>query len=582
MVVFILFKKIFSEQRYKFFGDFHCSLVEEKAFFEKVVLSTNFNEGNWGICGEFITFATVKNSLTRRRLAASLLSVVLLAPGWLGFSGLTLLGGFVPLLWISDSYDGSRRAWWRMFGWALLTFSLWSASCDWWIGFATPIGPPAAIFFSTIWMMIPFMLYHSVSKKAPKSLAYVLLIAGWIACEHHYQSVEISWPWLLLGNGFSHDVRLVQWYEYTGIFGGSLWVWCCNLMLFEAFKRGGKKRWAGFVALVILPMLLSLGIYATYENPTETTRVSALQPNVDCYDKFSTGDDWQEQNLLQLLEEVPADADFILAPETALTRYMDEAHLNSYPHLVPFRQALKKHAPEALLISGANTMRYYAPGNQTHTARYRGGRWYDHYNTALAIDTTGVQALYHKGKLVIGVENTPRWFFDLMDFLVVDLGGIVGQIGIGERRICFSAPSGVKGGPAICYEGIFGDFFGDFVRQGAEVMFLISNDGWWGDTPGYKHLFSFSRLRAIEHRRAIGRSANTGQSGFIDCRGDVVGQNLGWEERGVITHNLPLNHEITLYTRYGDYIARIAKLLTLLSILYYIAYRVRRRNHLVE
>ena len=61
-------------------------------------------------------------------------------------------------------------------------------------------------------------------------------------------------------------------------------------------------------------------------------------------------------------------------------------------------------------------------------------------------------------------------------------------------------------------------------------MAIISNDGWWGDTPGYKHLFTISRLRAIEHRRAIARSANTGMSGFISARGDI-GQTLGWEKR---------------------------------------------------
>lgn len=525
----------------------------------------------------------MKRSLTWYRLGASLLSVVLLAPGWLGFSGLTLLIGLVPLLWISASYDDTRRSWWRMFGWALWTFALWSAACDWWIGNATPIGPPAAIFFSTLWMMIPFMLFHTVSKRAPKSLAYLVLVAAWIACEHHYQSVDISWPWLLLGNGFSHDVRLVQWYEYTGIFGGSLWVWASNIALFEAWQGRSRRRLWQAAAIIFVPMLLSIGIYLNYENSEHTTRVVALQPNVDCYDKFSTGDDWQEQNLLALMAEAPADAEFILAPETALTRHMDEASIHLYPHLKPFAEQLKHHAPEALFISGANTLRFYAPGTQTPTARQRGGRWLDHFNSAIAIDTLGVRTdIYHKGKLVIGVENTPRWFFDLMDFLVVDLGGIVGQIGIGEQRKLFTSPGGVKGGPAICYEGIFGDFYGDFVRRGAEVMFLISNDGWWGDTPGYKHLFSFSRLRAVEHRRAIGRAANTGISGFIDCRGDVVGETLGWEERGVIYADLPLNHETTLYTRYGDYIARIAKLLTMLSLLYYIAYRVRRRNHLVE
>ena len=156
----------------------------------------------------------------------------------------------------------------------------------------------------------------------------------------------------------------------------------------------------------------------------------------------------------------------------------------------------------------------------------------------------------------------------------------VGQIGKGLHGTAFEH-NGVKTGPAICYEGLYGDFYGGFVRRGAQFMAIISNDGWWGDTPGYKHLFSISRLRAVEHRRAIARSANTGKSGFISARGDV-GQTLGWEQRGVITAEVPLNSELTFYTRYGDCLARISEYILLLSVLYYVAYRYKRRNHLVK
>ena len=127
---------------------------------------------------------------------------------------------------------------------------------------------------------------------------------------------------------------------------------------------------------------------------------------------------------------------------------------------------------------------------------------------------------------------------------------------------------------------MYGDFFGDFVRRGAQAMLIISNDGWWGDTPGYKHLFTISRLRAIEHRRAIARSANTGISGFISPRGDI-GAALGWDVRGTLTGEVPLMAEQTFYTRYGDYLGRISEYVLLLSVLYFMAYRIRRRNHLV-
>ena len=115
-----------------------------------------------------------------RRFAAVILSAILLSPGWLGMTGMTLLIGFVPLLWVSASYDDTRRSWWGMFGWATLAFVLWNALTIWWIWYATPVGPPAATLASTTMNMIAFMLFHTVSKKAPKALAYVTLVTAWI------------------------------------------------------------------------------------------------------------------------------------------------------------------------------------------------------------------------------------------------------------------------------------------------------------------------------------------------------------------------------------------------------------------
>ena len=84
-----------------------------------------------------------------------------------------------------------------------------------------------------------------------------------------------------------------------------------------------------------------------------------------------------------------------------------------------------------------------------------------------------------------------------------------------------------------------------------------------------------------EKLKEFARSANTGISGFINGRGDVI-STLGWDRRGTLSEQIALNDRITFYTRYGDYIARIACYVLLLSVLYYVAYRVRKRNHLVD
>lgn len=525
-----------------------------------------------------------------RGLGAVIVSVLMLVPAWLGATGATLVAALVPLLWLSAESEDSRRGWWRMFGWALLTFAGWNAATVWWIWNATPVGPIAATLFSTFYNMLAFMAFHTVSKKAPKALAYTLLVALWITTEYWYTTTELSWPWLMLGNGFSHDVWAVQWYEWTGIFGGSAWVLLCNILIFEARR---EPRHTGKIiaaaAIVVVPIVISLFIgigRESLEDGAEKVKVAIIQPNVDCYEKFNGKHGFQERNIAELLSEVPSDADFILLPETAVPTYYCEPDLTKLwndtepaPIWHELRDSLRRRNPQAMLITGANTLVNYGRGPHPRTARFDGVGHYDHFNSAVGLDSAGRTQIHHKAKLVIGVENTPGFVFDLLDFLVIDLGGIVGQIGMGDKATVF-AHNGVKAGPAICYEGLYGDFFAGFARRGADFMAIISNDGWWGDTPGYRHLFTISRLRAIETRRAIARSANTGMSGFISPTGGV-GETLGWEERGVISAEVPLVKTTTIYTRYGDYVARIAQLLTMLSALYYVAYRIRRRNHLV-
>ncbi|MCH5330563.1 MAG: apolipoprotein N-acyltransferase [Alistipes sp.] len=520
-----------------------------------------------------------------RKLSAVICSVVLLSAGWLGVGGFTLLAAFVPLLWISDSCDASWRSWRRVFGWALLTFVLWNAATVWWVWNATWVGPIAATLASSTLNMIAFMLYHTAAKRSSKLFAYVVLVSAWIATEYWYTVGEFSFPWLILGNGFCEVPWAVQWYEYTGVFGGSLWVLLSNILIFESLKQRKKIVAAAAAAVAVLPLALSLLIYFTYSHhlSSERIRVSVVQPNVDCYEKFGNTAAEQRRNLLELLRETPADVQFIAMPETALPdRDMDEARLDSEPMLDSIASILRARDSKATVVTGASTVRFYGGRKLTKTARYMRGGFWDIYNSAIAVTADGPQGVYHKSRLVIGVEKTPLpKLFEWLEFLVIDLGGTVGQLGVGDKAEVFASGEGdtaVEVAPAICYEALYGDFMGGFVREGAQALLVISNDGWWGDTPGYKRLFAFCRLRAVEHRRAVARSANTGISGFIDERGDD-GERMGWDERGVLTGTVTLNDKTTFYTRHGDYLGRIAELLMLLSMLGLFADTVRRRIH---
>lgn len=531
-----------------------------------------------------------------QRALLALASVVLLSLGWLRVTGLVLLVAMVPLLLISASYGDSRKEWWRMAGWVALVMGLWCVVTCWWIYYAAAVGIVAATVVQIVLFGGVFMAYHYCSKRARKPHAYTMLIAGWLWAEHLYLHGEISFPWLVLGNGFANDVWAVQWYEFTGALGGSLWVLLTNVLLFEYILNRKNRALAlsgGVVAL--LPIAISLVIGASYGEPTgvQKATVTVVQPNFDPYkDKYVLPLEQQHAIITSLVAEAPEGADYIVLPETTIGdkggtiwehRYMDNLSVAALESLRAARY------PECQIITGAMTSRLYGNNEKpSSTARSSDGRyWYDRYNTALALDRDSTLKVSHKSRLVIGVEKMPYMnLLKPLEGLILDMGGTTGQLGVDKyRRLLHQRnshfPYGISVAAPICYESVYGDHFAAFAADGAELMMVITNDGWWHDTEGYRQHFSFSRLRAIETRRWVCRAANTGISGFISPTGEVT-QRLGWDVRGTLTQEVTPSREVTFYSKSGDYVGRLGTYLWILSLLYYVSYRVRRRNHLVQ
>jgi apolipoprotein N-acyltransferase len=164
----------------------------------------------------------------------------------------------------------------------------------------------------------------------------------------------------------------------------------------------------------------------------------------------------------------------------------------------------------------------------------------------------------------------------LIQRMAIDLGGITRSHGTQAERDVFVSPQdGNKIAPVICWESVFGEYVTKYVKnKGANMIFIITNDGWWKETPGHRQHNSYARLRAIETRRSIARSANTGISCFINQRGEEISR-IGWWQRSALKGNLNANDHITFYVKHGDYIARLSAFLSLLLVLYAI---VKRRT----
>ncbi len=493
----------------------------------------------------------------------SLLSGILLYAAW-PISPLTFLifFAFIPLLWME--FQGMKRR--SFFLWVYFTLLIWNASTTWWIINSTLPGAIAAFLANSFLMCIPWLGFYNIKKRMGATAGYFSLVAFWLTFEYIHQNWELSWPWLTLGNVFSTHPQWIQWYEYCGTSGGSLWIMCVNIFLFLLLrKRIIEKRWSirtitFIIGTLVLPLVISYFGFRFVFNPRSSTNVVVVQPNIDPYKKFQPGEEsWQLQNLITLSEsKIDTNTRLVVWPETAVPVAIEEDSVYRHPFLQSVRDFLNRH-PDVALLTGIEGFRFFDKQHQTkYTQRYFNTEsYYEAYNSA-ALFVDGKVQLYHKSRLVPGVEVLPS-FLRFLEKWFEQFGGTTGGYARqDDRTILVAANSRYKIAPAICYESIYGEFMSSYIYKGANVICVITNDGWWGKTPGYLQHQSYAQLRAIENRCWVIRSANTGISCFIDREGNTI-QQLPWDVAGTLKYNVPVNENSpTFYVRHGDLISRIA------------------------
>jgi apolipoprotein N-acyltransferase len=499
-------------------------------------------------------------TILSNRFFLSLLTGVLLWAAWPanGFAPLLFIA-WVPLLLVENSFFNDHQVKKRkLFGYVYLSFLLWNLLTTWWVYFASDWGSVVAILCNTLFMALVFQLFHFTRCKIKNNWSYVALPVYWIAFEYLHLNWELTWPWLTLGNGFASYTQIVQWYEYSGTLGGSLWIIAVNiLLLLFIIKKDKRKLWSG-IALIVVPVFLSWIIYSNYNEKYNPVNVVVVQPNVDPYnEKFSgTSNDEQAAKILRLaFEKITDSTHYVVAPETSIPYSLWEDRLEEYGVIQTLRKVCEQY-PKLKIVIGASTNYAYVNGEKpSTTARLikQENIYYDSYNTALQIERNKPIQIFHKSKLVPGVERMPYpAIFGFLETLAIDLGGTAGSLGTQPSPEVFTSTTAAIA-PVICYESVYGNYVAEYVRQGASLVFIITNDGWWGNTPGYRQHLQYARLRAVETRRSIARSANTGTSAFINQRGDVS-QATEWWKEDVIAASINKNESLTFYAKHGDYL----------------------------
>ncbi|MFK7807584.1 MAG: apolipoprotein N-acyltransferase, partial [Saprospiraceae bacterium] len=515
---------------------------------------------------------------------------------WLGFPMMPLTPlifvAFIPLLLVEQDIAKSREgaSKWEVFKYSYFSLVLWNILTTYWVANTAFSAAIIAFLVNSLFMCIPFVAYHQVKKIMPK-LGWMSFVAFWLTFEYLHLRHEATWPWLTLGNTFATFPSTVQWYEYTGVFGGSLWILAGNVLLYK-WLAPKLESWFGFsnstITIVysqsriakgdyiqtalffILPLAFSFYLYSTHVEKGEGREVVVVQPNFEPhYEKFQVSRKRTMQQFLKLSESaITPETEYLVFPETSF----GGINVNDFTkdNQIKTLQNFINDYPNLKLVSGLGSRRIFEEGEE-HTAAVRmharKGKdtvYWESQNSAIQLTSRSPEVdLYLKSKFVPGAEIFP--YHKLLFFFkpIVDkLGGSVSGFGSQPERSVFKSGNTAVA-PVICYESVFGEYCTEYVQAGAEAIFIVTNDGWWDNTAGHRQHLAFAQLRAIETRRSIARSANSGVSAFINQRGDILSATK-YDEEAALKGNIQFNNVRTFYTLWGDLTGRIAGYLAIL------------------
>lgn len=541
-------------------------------------------------------------------LVLGLISAVLLSISWPTYGiPFFIFVALVPLLVAEHEitkFSNIKRKSLAVFGLAYLVFMIWNiVTTGWLYGSKNPDGTnsiPAVVLpvlANALLYSLVFLAYHWYKKIQGTYWGLTFLVAAWMAFEKIHLSWEFTWPWLNLGNVFSEYPKLVQWYDTLGATGGSFWILLVNVFAFYTLRtwEAGRKRKelirnsSVLVLGIVLPMLISLIKYNSFnEKPIGQVNVLLLQPELDPYNEKYQKDSLQILNeLLELAEKnSPQDknikVDYYIGPETSVPGRgsISETGFEQSPLLNTIKNFLSTK-PGSVFATGISSHKFFTDGNIPKNAYQTSqGSWVESYNSAVQLIPHQKVEVYHKGKLVPGVEIFPymNTLKPILGDVMLNFGGTVASLGIDDTRKVFTNPFNKgKLAPIICYESVYGEFTTEYVKNGANFLAIMTNDSWWGVTQGHKQLLSYARLRAIETRREIARSANSGISAHINAKGDIEGDTL-YGDRTALFAKINLYEGETFYVRTGDLLTRISIFVLGFLIVYTLIKKIQNRK----
>ncbi|MCF7796674.1 MAG: apolipoprotein N-acyltransferase [Lentisphaeria bacterium] len=406
-----------------------------------------------------------------------------------------------------------------------------------WVASASMVG--SILYLSIYYGLFGFLMMRGGRLLGRRAFLFAPLV--WTGVEYIYSWGFMGFPWLSLAMTQNLFLPLQQFAEVGGIYMVSFWVLMVNTAIYaiEFLHLDGRQQQRAWLVLTgFLVVSFAVGgvrMWMVQHRDGPTIKVGAVQSNVDPHDKWVRSKKQQHVEDLLLKSDLALvdGAKVVIWPETAVPAYlMYYASLfNMIEHYV--------NRQDISILTGS--LHHERQGDDIQT-----------YNAAFFFAPDSAVKLYYKQHLVPFAERLP--LVDLFPGLkVLNFGQA--NFAAGKQSSVYSLGSRdnkARFGTMICYESSDPVLFRRFVRNGAQVMTIITNDGWLGRSLGpYQHL-ALARFRAIEHRIPVVRSAQTGISAFVSPSG-MIHHRIPLNQDGYFVVDAPLHKQATPYTRWGDW-----------------------------
>jgi apolipoprotein N-acyltransferase len=470
---------------------------------------------------------------------------------------------FVPLLVASDFALLTKKPFRTFAIQLLITLVVFYGWVGFWIFRTANLG-----FIIGFLIVVPFVILVSpyiLFIQKGRKYASVYFISAWLTAEFAQNYFQLGSPFFNLGHNPGAAPGLIQWYEYTGAAGGTLWILAVNFLIYSLGKSwfNDRKRIIRkaltALGVLLIPVAVSLIIFYTYREKGEKAEVLVVHPCTDNRDvKY-------QKNIYELMdiylaimrEGLTPETQYVVLPETAITNAGWVADLNNNLVFDHFRDKTVGY-PDLKLITGAIT--YKAIPEVERIAGYKkipGIRfsekyktWYFTYNSALLVEKSAPVQIRIKDRLVPYQEYAP---YPLLMPRIRPVGIDFQFSSHKNNSQVFKSEKSEKTAALLCYELVYSYLFRIAAHKKAELFFVLLNEGWYKDPKVPRQFLQLSSIRAIENRRGIAHSSNMGISAFIDQRGKVIARNES-KSPGYLIHEMMMCSKLTLFSLIGNFL----------------------------